>query len=65
VTCERRDLQEEAVAIEQHFDALTRQDAAAREMAAHVFLAATRVGFRKRAVDFIERREIAFERRTG
>jgi hypothetical protein len=59
VTCEGRDLQEEAVAIEKHFDALPRQDAAAPEMSAHVFFAAATVGSGERPVDFFERGEIA------
>ena len=59
MTGQGSDLEEVAVAIEEHLDALARKDSAAREMALHVLLAATPVGDGERLVDRGERREIA------
>jgi hypothetical protein len=59
VTGQGSDLQEVAVAIEEHLDALARKDSATREVAVHVLFATTPVGLGKCLADGSERGEIA------
>jgi hypothetical protein len=58
MTCERSDLEEEAISIEEHLDPPTRQKAAALKMPAHVLFASTGVGLGERLIDRLESREI-------
>ena len=54
MTCERRDLEEVAIAIEQHLDPLTGENPPPTEMALAVLLAAAEVGLRLRFDDLSE-----------